>query len=753
VQVGRVTVQAEMLRNLPHMPGFSLPVWKDDNQKQQNWGVFNGTRIETSTLAQQRSKFVQAERPKETWKAGSFPDSHTREIQKNVSLEQKQYMQVPAWDALDRHVLSFNGYFKEAVVETNVENYRVRKVIVYYFLEDDTCQVTEPKEDNSGIPQGTLIRRHKIPVANGGHLKAQDLRIGMDLNVYGKTFRITSCDPFTRQYFLNLGVEQPEPLKEEVDPTTAARAGLRQLKMQAKQPRTAEKMYREAMLGGGHVNQDMQQFLENDRKVLRFYAILDDVQTSQFERRPFIILFFLADDTMEIREVYPPNCGRDSFPIFFRRGKLARGSVEVRNPQANLQKKEEFVHGHEIYVGQMVTLSGNQFFVYDADEYTRRYFTELMGVTLEPKCDVQLPERAVPRAVTPPYNGYGSNEDSMSSVINLIPKVPKKDLVKLFNNEGKILRFTARLSNSKPEDQKRLFIFNFHLFDDTLSIHEPPQRNLGIITGRFLEKGVHVNQQTGDPIKAEDLLPGKMVSVFNHVFEMIDMDEYSRKTMENPDREHKTFDLDVVMEKMRESMRQQFPLVRDIFRRFDSNHDGVLTLAEFKQALAKYGFNLSTEEVMIVMKHFDRRRDGQVGYNEFCDALLDEDYTVQMMKTKPHLQKNIDVHYAQRATAKSVDRQETAEIRRAVRELGDMVYQRHGILHKLFKEFEDMTHEHVVSNEDIKKALGCVGITFKLEDIDRVILYIYPNGDLKRVGYVDFFKSLMATFHDLSAVR
>ena len=50
------------------------------------------------------------------------------------------------------------------------------------------------------------------------------------------------------------------------------------------------------MLGGGHINADMQQFLEMDRKVLRFHCIMDDLSTPQFERRPFQILFFLADD-------------------------------------------------------------------------------------------------------------------------------------------------------------------------------------------------------------------------------------------------------------------------------------------------------------------------------------------------------------------------------------------------------------------------------------------------------------------------
>jgi len=752
LQIDGVEVDAEVLRNLPNLPGFSLPQWKERNGKTQTWGVYNGQRIERKEgLSHDKTKFVQAVRPKEIWNSGSLPDSHTRAVFKHSSLNQQEHMNVPAWDALDRHVLRFSGYFKEAVVETNLENYRVRKVQIFYYLEDDTCQITEPRQDNSGIPQGTLIRRHRFPGPNGGYLAVENLRIGSDLSIYGKTIRITNCDPFTREYYQHLGIEQDEPHTEEVDPFMCTREDLKT--KVAKKPRTYEKIYREAMLGGGHINADMQQFLEKDRKVLRFYAIMDDLTTPQFERRPFILLFFLADDTFQIREMYPLNCGRDNFPIFFKRAKMPRGTVEVTGPQAQAKKKEDFVHGHELYVGQMVTLSGSQYFIYDADEFTRAYFKEELGMQLEPKCDVQLPERAVPRAVTPPYTGYGSWDDSMSSVIHLIPKQPKKDFVKLFNHEGKILRFTARFADPKPEDQSRLFVFNFHLFDDTLSIHEPPQRNLGIVTGRFLEKGIHMNQETADLVKPEDLLPGKIVSIFNHRFEMLDCDEYTRKTLENPDMVHRKFDLSVVMEKLRESMRQQFPLVRDIFRRFDTDHDGVLTHAEFRQCLAKYGFQLSDDEVTVIMRHFDSRQDGQVSYNEFCDALLDEDYTAEMLKTKPHLKQDWDPNYAERVNAKTADRAETSEVRKAVRELGDMVYQRHGVLYKLFKEFEKMTHESHVTNVQIKNGLASCGINFKLEDIDRVILHVYPNGDLKKVGYIHFFKSLITSHHDFSFVR
>lgn len=64
---------------------------------------------------------------------------------------------------MDRHVLRlkklfsnsidrFQGYFKEAVVESALENYRVRKVIIFYYLEDNSVSITEPKLENSGIP-------------------------------------------------------------------------------------------------------------------------------------------------------------------------------------------------------------------------------------------------------------------------------------------------------------------------------------------------------------------------------------------------------------------------------------------------------------------------------------------------------------------------------------------------------------------------------------------------------------------------
>jgi Ca2+-binding EF-hand superfamily protein len=693
---------------------------------------------------------VKFKKSQETRRIGYLEETTTQEHYPHPN--PRTHTEMPAWDALDRHVLRFYGYFKEAVVETNLENFRVRQCVVLYYLEDDTCQVITKKVDNSGIPGGQLIRRHRFPGLEGGYLSWKDLIVGDDLVIYGKGIRLTDCDDFTREWCAREGIIQGQPEPTEQDAFMRSQTEIRRRNMEETgNPRTAEKVYRENMLGGGHVNADMQQFLEWDRKVLRFYAVLDDLRTPQFERRPFIILFFLADDTVEIREQYPLNCGRDNFAIFFRRGKLARGDVEVRSPMEMPKGKEEHFCATDFSVGQMQSLLGYEYYIYDCDPFTRTFFQQELGITQLERQDVRLPERAVPRPATPPYTGYGTWDDSMGSVLQLMPSKPKKDFKKLYFNDGKIVRFTAQFNNAKPEDAERLFVVNFHLFDDTLSIHEPPQRNIGIITGRFLEKAVHLNQMTGKLFTADDLYVGAIIKVYNREFVLTDCDEYTRKLKDDPSSVDKpNYDLQAVIEKMRDSLKQLFPLVRDVFRRIDTDHDGVITFDEMKNALEKFGFQLRDTDVVIIMKHFDTRGDGQISYNEFCDALLDEDYTADMLKTKPPLEAEFDPEYAHRAMFKVDERKETESVRAAARRMTDVIYKHIHTFQRLCKEFGKMTHEPVVTIVQIRDALQNVGHTFQLDDVYRALLYVLPDADPEKVNYVQFLKALTTAFHDLA---
>jgi hypothetical protein len=69
----------------------------------------------------------------------------------------------------------------------------------FYYLEDDSLEIHEEVQENSGIPQGKLVRRHRFPKNDQGETyNFRDLNLGQNLAVYGKVFRICDCDAFTR---------------------------------------------------------------------------------------------------------------------------------------------------------------------------------------------------------------------------------------------------------------------------------------------------------------------------------------------------------------------------------------------------------------------------------------------------------------------------------------------------------------------------------------------------------------------------
>lgn len=73
----------------------------------------------------------------------------------------------PPWLKYDRKVLRYYAYFQEHVVESRLENYRIRPVQIYYYLSDETIYITEKKVENSGVPQGVFLKRQKVPKVIG----------------------------------------------------------------------------------------------------------------------------------------------------------------------------------------------------------------------------------------------------------------------------------------------------------------------------------------------------------------------------------------------------------------------------------------------------------------------------------------------------------------------------------------------------------------------------------------------------------
>jgi hypothetical protein len=76
--------------------------------------------------------------------------------------------------------------------------------------------------------------------------------------------------------------------------------------------------------------------------------------------------YFLADDTIEIKEKVVQNSGKDPYPLLLRRCKLPKQPILTHYPGMTL-KKEEFFRPSDFICGRYVTLYSRNCLIYDCD--------------------------------------------------------------------------------------------------------------------------------------------------------------------------------------------------------------------------------------------------------------------------------------------------------------------------------------------------------------------------------------------------
>jgi len=511
---------------------------------------------------------------------------------------------VPAWVAFDRKVLRFEAFFKEPVHESPMEAFRVRKCVIYYYLEDDSIHVSEPKCENSGIPQGVFIKRHRIPKPDSAYefYTYNDLAIGAEVTLYSRTFRLVQADKFTESFYeKQLGKplgpseafpDDPYSTSRDFQKTFSTAKGSPFLSFPPNRKFDDLTQFVEAKLGmATHVLKEdrLKQFLDNDRKVLRFFCIWDDSARLFGDKRPFSVHYFLADDTVEVLEVQEANSGRDPFPCLLKRCRLPRDPT--KGPGA------PYISPADLGVGKSITVFSKNLFMYACDGATRGYYNEKYGVDMAP-IKVSEDKKAEPMMEVPPHNGYGDPEDSVQNVLHLIQKPPKKDFAKFMNKDGMILRFQTHLVTDKPEDVDRQFIIAIYLADDTVAVYEPPMRNSGIIGGKFLERGRVTIPGTDIYYKPRDFFVGAKCTLYSHEFLIHKCDQYTLNYMESHPALFPLASPDAVVAKLKAAG--------------VTGAAGTVDVADLKGLAAGSGVELTDQEVIALLRKFDSDGTGSV---------------------------------------------------------------------------------------------------------------------------------------------
>ena len=633
--------------DLPNIPGFRVSVdTRNKFHKSHLFDICNGIPV-TDIERNNDFELTPNELENKIISKTQFDDDNNNDND-NDNDDKNKNNNLPKWVIFDKKVLRFYGYFTENVFNSAIEKERVRKVIIYYFLEDDTFMINEIKKENSGITS-FLLQRQKIPNNNnnGKWLNYLDIKISSNepLIIYNRKFYIIDADKATRNYYLNtnniLLNKKIECPKDDYIHYLEKREEFCKL---SSSESNDVKSYVEAILGRISSKRlaKSKKYLANDGKVLRFNGIWRDNSFGGTIRK-YVILYFLSDDTIQVLEYDQNDKKGEKLIALLKRQKLPKKYIPVGCiVGSNGVAAGNFFKHNDLRIGGYLNIYGRQVLLTSCDQFTKDFYVKVHGLDNIKdfiKIDINNKENNnddnnKKEIVIPPYNGFGTEEDSLGSWKSLVPKPPVKDHHKLTKYDGCCLRFLAKLNEKKTkiENYQRRFVIEFFLTDDTIKIYEKPLRNSGFISGKFLERTRLKNhaKENSPWFHAEDFYLGATVIINGFTFDLIETDKQTLDIMNNNIEVFTRDSPEQILAALADKLWDRRMNKTATFRFIDEDKDRFISPSEMKSLCAKYGWNVNPNQLKVLFRYFDTDNSGEIEISEFFDSL-------HKFKLSPHI--------------------------------------------------------------------------------------------------------------------
>lgn len=535
--------------------------------------------------------------------------------------------------------LTFAAYFVEPVLEYTSKSVpyqarRVRKCLISFFPLNATVAVDEPKTKNSGYVQGRLLKRCHARKTDGSAFCREDFAVGRELEIFGRVFVIVDADTRTRRsYDEEYGVDLGPAIEYPDDGFDAERARMeisRPLRPDTARPLSAPASKKA------------------DEPVLRFFCAYQEDRPGG-DHRHYTLHYFLADETIEIKEV--PTEGVQRFPNLLRRSRLPRRDTTTPlNPLTEPARPTQFVAWEDLRCGSTIWVWGRPLLLLSCDRRTEAWYMT-RGITQQPLQVAGDEGEAFPQTL-PPFNGFGAENDLYAMGLSLQPAVvnsTQDDYQRFMAADNKVLRFECSLLGDSP----RAFVINYYLGDDTIMVYEPPVRNSGFTGGVFLTRSrykKHIPDQRSMEkhgmgsvlsrwLRPADFYEGAQVALeapatgrLLHTFKVVKADDYTKR-VEKEQQLTAGSRMAIVMEQLAERLCAARVQVRSTFKALDSRKTRFLKAYEFKKALramdnealtsGNCGSMSSLDDAMLddLARQFGADYD-QVRYDEFVDNLV-----------------------------------------------------------------------------------------------------------------------------------
>jgi hypothetical protein len=615
----------------------------------------------------------------------------------------------------DSPTLRFLAYIREVVPESPEEVTRIRRMGIVFHTQDGSIAIREAKQHNSGMLQGPVLLRQQVPrdaTDPSQLLGVDDLQIGGIVNIYGREYHIVDCDERTRSYLRDVlgrtNVPEfalPWPTEEDTYNTTVQQHSRRQPKKAMPTSVMDQKRVVEQLASGiisKHPPDEVrmaQQFLANKiNEHLQFAALWDDRKSISGDLRRCAIRYFLENDTVEVIEIRPDNAGREGGAKLLCRQRVAKSDAEEIPLHAAPQNtfgvilKENYMEPTDIVPGQYVRIHKRDYFVYDADSFTRAYMKTTYGVELAPAVDVtEIVERGKvdpPLQVPPPHDGFGTEEDSLQNWKYLTLKPPRVDHAKLDAENGKVMVFSASLAPPvAPEDNGRHFVVCFFRATDEVEIIETNVRNSGVVAGKFLAKRRHLKKLPDGrqvPYAASDFVVGGTVTVMHRTFLLEAIDRRSQRLVDGipyPVTEDHVKQLVIAFKTM---LHSKFLRIHEAYRVLAPG--GALTVKEVIEFFRASSCTISEREAILLVQYVSPDGNGVVPFEDFIRVMdVPNSQNLDESSMHPRSIRNVKIEPRPEFAKATIVAADLALTRSLRRQLVDKLNQRRGTMQEVFR--------------------------------------------------------------------
>lgn len=647
-------------------------------------------------------------------------------------------------------VCRFYAYYMETVTESPKETFRVRKVKIHYYLEDGTMSLCEEAPSNSGIPYKSTLKRHLVPHPDGSIINLSQLRVGKPITFYGTTYLIYDADEFTRRFFECRGSPLAAALQVPVDAFALSHV---------RPPRAHDVLSIAAtsalniMLTPEQVRAT-QQFLAHDREVLRCDCTWDDREKLYGQVHYLTLYYFLSDSSIALVEKETQNSGRDPFPNFFRRQRIAIpkdpsgkfDSSDYASVAFKENKNTVYYSDKDIRIGNVLHICNRDILIHDYNQYTREYLAKTFGIT---------EYKPIPGAIPPPFVPPGAVHRELTTAELGAQKEKKIQEIRRRRFENSSVKFLASLDNGIYEDEIRRFVVTVYPADNTVSIYEPIIRNSGIVGGKFLNRQQVMHQDGKLPYRPDEFYVGARLLLNAHPFLFLATNDYSLDYMEINMEDFSRSHINKIVHKLQAMLRSKQTGLAEAFSEADRNTNKCgLQMSVFMDIMKKLDLDVSEQEILTVLRYFDKNGESYVSYEEVAARILPEG---SRLGDDDRPWKEIYDQSIQEETASFVTDPKEAEKKRILttemnlaargaKELLELYEQRRELFVRAFRTIVDYAQDSLIGEDEFKR---CVRAKLEIrtitdDELNALCAKLFPSS-FERIPFEEFHRLLKGT--------